>query len=338
MLSQKRYRVSREIESNEKELVKLQRNFAALQRDVVKLDALLSENKGVQTELANSNVLMETEFLRKLKDEELESIKTQTTVEEVVDDKKRMLNEVVDAERQVLQWEKKIQLAEEIKHAIVDPDGEGETAAMQKEIHRMELRLVQLARQRELLIQEMERAVERRGDINLRSKVASRSKEEGTRTAVQKQLRDLASKIKQGNRDANAAESEVQAMAEEAEMTSVAVQEREIALQEMDDALQDLGRAYEGKRSNRDASSSEIIYYQQLYKHISSIRDKGKTMKKSPETYNKEIEAKTQQLQSLNNITEYLAENNPQLRSSLAPIQQVIGLRLSGGANLLEKL
>lgn len=339
VLSQKKYRISREIESNEKELVKLQRNFASLQRDVVKLDTLISENRGVQESLANSNVLMETEFLRKLKDEELVSIKTQTSIEEVVDEKKRMLDDVVDAERQVLQWEKKIQLAEEIKAAIVDPDGEGETAAMQKEIHRMELRLVQLNRQRELLIQEMERAVERRGDINLRQKVASRSKDKSTRTAVQKQLRDLQSKIKQGTRDANAAEAEVQTMVQEAEMTSVAVGEREGALQEMDDALQDLSRAYEGKRVTRDTASSEIIYYQQLYKHISSIRDKGKTVKKSAEQYGKDIAEKTQQLKSLNNITEYLAENNPQLRSSLAPIQHVIGLRLQqGGANLLEKL
>ena len=338
VLSQKKFRISREIESNEKELVKLQRNFAALQRDVVKLDTLISENRGVQTDLANSNVLMETEFLRKLKDEELVSIKTQTTVEEVIDEKKRMLDDVVDAERQVLQWEKKIQLAEEIKAAIVDPDGEGETAAMKKEIHRMELRLVQLNRQRELLIQEMERAVERRGDINMRQKVASRSKDKSTRTAVQAKLRDLQSKIKQGTRDANAAEAEVQTMVQEAEMTSVAVQEREVALQEMDDALQDLSRVYEGKRATRDAGGSEIVYYQQLYKHISSIRDKGKVVKKTPEQYSKDIADKSKTLMSLNNITEYLAENNPQLRSSLAPIQQVIGLRLQGGANLLEKL
>lgn len=266
------------------------------------------------------------------------SIKTQTTVEEVIDEKRRMLDDVVDAERQVLQWEKKIQLAEEIKAAIVDPDGEGETAAMKKEIHRMELRLVQLNRQRELLIQEMERAVERRGDINLKQKVASRSKDKSTRTAVQSKLRDLQSKIKQGTRDANAAEAEVQTMVQEAEMTSVAVNEREVALQEMDDALQDLSRAYEGKRATRDTSGSEIIYYQQLYKHISSIRDKGKTVKKTPEQYSKDIAEKTATLMSLNNITEYLAENNPQLRSSLAPIQQVIGLRLQGGANLLDKL
>jgi chromosome segregation ATPase len=339
VLSQKKYRIAREIETNEKELVALQRNFASLQRDVVKLDTLISENRGVQESLANSNVLMETEFLRKLKDEELASIKTQTLVEETLDEKKNLLNEVVDCERQVLLWEKKIQLAEEIKAAIVDPDGEGESAAMKKEIHRMELRLVQLNRQRELLIQEMERAVERRGDINMRAKVASRSNDDSTRTAVQKQLRDLQAKVKQGTRDANAADADVKALGEEAEATSVAVQEREMVLQDMDDTLQDLSRAYESKRSGRDTSSSDIIYYQQLYKHISSIREKGKTMRKTPEQYRVDVDVKTKELQSLNNITEYLAENNPSLRSALAPIQQVISTRLSGnGAGMMDKL
>ena len=50
----------------------------------------------------------------------------QADIETKIDEKNRLLQDVLDAERAILQWEKKIQLAEEIREAIVDPDGEGE--------------------------------------------------------------------------------------------------------------------------------------------------------------------------------------------------------------------
>ena len=330
VLSQKKFRISRDIEQNEKELVHLQRNFAALQRDVVKLDTLISENKGVQENLSNSNVLMESEFLRQLKEEELHSIQTQSEVHAVTDDKTRILNDVVDAERQILQWEKKIQLAEEIKAAITDPDGEGETDAMKKEIHRMQLRLQQLNRQRELLIQDMERTVERRGEITHRAKVTSRSNDTSTRTAVIKQIRDIQSKIKQGQRDARAVETETTQLEQEHTALSNANENNAQMIQELSDKSEDMDRDYHQKRMQRDQAVQNVVYFQQLRTHISNIRDKGKTLKRSKEQYTDAIEKQTTQLQALNNIAEYLADNHPQLQAAFAPIQLAIGSKLSG--------
>jgi len=276
VLSQKKFRISRDIEQNERELIALQRNYAALQRDVVKLDTLISENKGVQENLSNNNVLMESEFLRKLKEEELFSIQTQAEVHSVTDDKARILAEVVDAERQILQWEKKIQLAEEIKAAIFDPDGEGETDAMRKEIHRMQLRLTQLNRQRELLIQDMERSVERRGEITHRAKVTSRSNDTTTRTAVLKQIRDLQQKIKQGQRDAKMVEAETRQLEAEIQGMSTEKANNGQMIQDLADKSEDLDREYHSKRQERDQALQSVVYFQQLRQHVSKVRDSGK--------------------------------------------------------------
>jgi len=330
VLSQKKYRVSRDIETNELELKTLQRAYASLQRDVVKLDTLISKNKGVQESLSNGNVLMETEFLRKLKDEELVSIQHQADIEATIDEKNSLLQAVLDSERGILLWEKKIQLAEEIRAAIVDPDGEGEASAMKKEIHRMKLRLVQLNRQREVLIQDMELAVERRGDINLRKKVATRSKDPNTRTAVEKQLRDLKSKIKQADKDAKAVEVDVSELKEEEENGQLTIEERQSQVQGMNDEMEDLSREYEVKKSQRDASATEIIYFQQLYKHISTMREKGRVVKKPRETLAKAIGEKSNQLQILGNVVEYLAENNPPVQPALEPIRAAIDSRITG--------
>lgn len=54
--------------------------------------------------------LMNVTLSGKLKEEEMLSIKKQAELEELEEDRTRQLNAIMDAERQILQWEKKIQL------------------------------------------------------------------------------------------------------------------------------------------------------------------------------------------------------------------------------------
>lgn len=65
-------------------------------------------------------------------------------------------------------WEKKIQIAREMKEAVDSDVGQAEIRAMKAEIHRMHVRHDQLMRQQEKMIQDMEKAVYRREAIILR--------------------------------------------------------------------------------------------------------------------------------------------------------------------------
>ena len=49
--------------------------------------------------------------------------------------------EIVEAERQILLWERKITLEKEMQEALDPTIGQTEIVAMRMEIHRMELRL-----------------------------------------------------------------------------------------------------------------------------------------------------------------------------------------------------
>ena len=71
----------------------------------------------------------------------------------------------MEAERQIMLWEKKTQLARETKAAVDSEVGQGEIRAMNAEIHRMQVRYSQLMKQQEKMIQEMEKSVSR-CDIN----------------------------------------------------------------------------------------------------------------------------------------------------------------------------
>lgn len=76
--------------------------------------------------------------------------------------------EIVEAERQILLWERKIQLEKEMQDALDPTIGQTEIVAMRKEIHRMNLRYEQLRKKQEEMIKDMERSVFKRETIQLK--------------------------------------------------------------------------------------------------------------------------------------------------------------------------
>ena len=78
------------------------------------------------------------------------------------------MHDIIESERLVMLWEKKIQLAKETAEALNPNIGAAETKALGKEIQRLKAQLVQMRKQQELLILELERAVGRRESVALR--------------------------------------------------------------------------------------------------------------------------------------------------------------------------
>ncbi len=89
-------------------------------------------------------------------------------IENIKIEKDKMGEEVIEAEKQVMLWQRKIHLEQEMQQALDPSVGELETTAMKKEIHRMQLRLEQLKRRQEQIIVEMERAVYKRDSIQMK--------------------------------------------------------------------------------------------------------------------------------------------------------------------------
>jgi chromosome segregation ATPase len=108
--------------------------------------------------------------MEELKQLERESVTLSANIEEVKSNKASLMDQIVNVERQALLWEKKIQLDKETKEALDPTVGQAETQSMEREIHRMSLRLEALKREEERLSIEMERAVNKRSSIELRFK------------------------------------------------------------------------------------------------------------------------------------------------------------------------
>lgn len=167
ILTQKKIRLNNLYASHLGEVKELRKMIKAMHTDMAKLNDLISKNTSLQGELANNTYTMEAEFMAKLKGLELASVQTDAQIAQLKDEKETVFQEIVEVEKQVMLWEKKILLERETQEALDPQYGQPEIKGMEKEIHRMKLRLQQLQRAQEKMIVEMERTIEKKEHIKL---------------------------------------------------------------------------------------------------------------------------------------------------------------------------
>merc|ERR1712110_1283172 len=97
-----------------------------------------------------------------------ESIKLENQITQLKEQKSDILIEVIEAEKQILLWERKYQLEKEMQDALDPTIGQTEIVAMKKEIHRMQLQYELFRKEQEKLIKDMERSVFKRETIQLK--------------------------------------------------------------------------------------------------------------------------------------------------------------------------
>merc|ERR1711904_603834 len=140
ILQQKHLRTEGGWEGQKKEISDLRLDVKQLQYEMDKLNTSIASHGKKQDDLTNTNQNMETEFVRKLKDIEQNCLETENEVDTLKLEKDAMMEEIVEAERQVMLWERKIHLEKEMQEALDPSVVQAETTTMKKEIHRMELR------------------------------------------------------------------------------------------------------------------------------------------------------------------------------------------------------
>eukprot|EP00931_Biecheleriopsis_adriatica_P068499 TRINITY_DN42438_c0_g1_i1.p1 TRINITY_DN42438_c0_g1~~TRINITY_DN42438_c0_g1_i1.p1 ORF type:complete len:886 (+),score=330.43 TRINITY_DN42438_c0_g1_i1:115-2772(+) len=197
VLEQKKLRIEGQLESQQKEIRELELNMKHLRFDMDRMNSAVVKNESKSNELANSNQMMETEFVQKLKEIEQRCMDMERNVAAVKDEKNQMNQDILESERQVLLWERKITLEKEMQAALDPNVGQSDAAAMKKEIHRMELRLDQLKRRQEQMIIEMERAIHKRDTIALKLEPkAKKSKSASSASNVKRQVQSLRNNLK----------------------------------------------------------------------------------------------------------------------------------------------
>ena len=179
ILEQKRMRVDRNIGLSQKDISSIKKGIHGLHLDMSRLNELIHSNTGLHQKLANENYALETEFVEELKEMEQESVKMESEIKILKDQKKELLQDIIESERQLLLWEKKIQLEKETQETLDPSVGVSEGAAMEREIHRMRLRYEAIKRDQDRMVNEMERAVMKREVIAQKYKKNPSAKKSG---------------------------------------------------------------------------------------------------------------------------------------------------------------
>ncbi|CAD7929853.1 unnamed protein product [Amoebophrya sp. A25] len=168
ILEQKKTRSDREVEVAMKEVKQLEASVKELKHDMDRMNAGMAKYDEQAAKLQNDAEVAEMEFVAKLKGIESSCTKMESHIEAIKMEKEQMAEETIEAEKQIMLWQRKIHLEQEMQQALDPSVGEVETTAMKKEIHRMSLRLDQLKRRQEQIITEMERTVQKRDVIQLK--------------------------------------------------------------------------------------------------------------------------------------------------------------------------
>ncbi|KAL7752512.1 Coiled-coil domain-containing protein 40 [Sorochytrium milnesiophthora] len=319
VLSRKKIMLNAHFEREEKELKERQRNIRALQNDMIKINTLLSKQATTQAHLEEHNLGLEHEFRNRLKDAELECMRLEESVYTLRDEKERAIAGLIETERQIMQWEKKIQLAKETQAALDPNVGAQEIKEMKLEIHRMELRFASLQKVQERLIGEVERSVVRRETIAYRSRSKGKAQSQAT---LNKAISEIHKKLKATLNDLREADFEMDALLDQQQKLRAQQEEIQRHCDELAKKEGALHADIDIKIERKAKNFSEISFYQKKGKRYETIKaDKYVYHIKDEEARRTEMERQIERLKKIEEIVGYIGKDfGDEARDAVATI------------------
>ncbi|KAJ9514439.1 hypothetical protein QJQ45_012419 [Haematococcus lacustris] len=225
VLVQRRRRLETTYEGHTREVKSLNTGMARLHVELQRVNGLIASNASAREALAEDNLQLETRIAGDLHDMEIESARLQSQIEESRQSKRDVLSEMVEVERQVMLWERKLLLEKEMREVLDPTVGQDVVGEMKKEIHRMQLRHGELMRLQEKLIADMEKALSKRDLIGLKGRATvARAKQAAppgasakevsslTRGQLDKAVQDLQRSVRDTEQELAATDARLQAL------------------------------------------------------------------------------------------------------------------------------
>ncbi|KAG2423494.1 hypothetical protein HXX76_015242 [Chlamydomonas incerta] len=256
VLFQKKRRLEQQLEGQDKAIKGLTSAMGRLHVDLTRVNGLIASNAAARAALAEDNFNLEGRIMGDLRAMEQEAARLNSQIEEGRGTKRDTLAEIVEAERQIMLWERKIQLEKEMQEVLDPTVGQDVVAEMKKEIHRMQLRHTELMRLQEKLVSDMEKALMKREIISVKGRAtAAKSKSSTpagsatassrvspaasvasstlTRNQLDRATADLAKSIKETEREIGATEQRLGALEQQRGAVSEAVAAADGACQQL---------------------------------------------------------------------------------------------------------
>ncbi|XP_039860621.1 coiled-coil domain-containing protein 40 [Simochromis diagramma] len=312
-----------QIESEHREEAELEKSSKMLKRDQLKLNMLLSKKGQLSQALQQENAVMETDFIHRLKDAEREAVKMQMKVEKTQEEKERLLNSLVEAERQIMLWEKKTQLVKEMRSAM--DVGQGESHTMKAEIHRMEVRLSQLMRQRECLLRESEATVARRETIVLRKEAMMRnSLKQATQGDLSLSIQGLQRKIREAHKQVVEYEQVIGELQKQKESLRDRIAQRKTHLTELCSTSYILDSDFVNLQDTKERNLGHLVALQSRAKRLRTVCEGSYRALSTPESVEAALQRQTDRLHAISTILHRVCEEFPQHQGALRRLSRAL--------------
>ncbi|KAF4080287.1 hypothetical protein AMELA_G00168700 [Ameiurus melas] len=274
ILQQRTLQTKSQIEQEERGLVEIERHSKVLKLDMQKLHSLLNQNTQLRQELEQSNILMENSFIHRLKDAERESVEMQLRLEKLQEEKEGLLNSLAEAERHIMLWERKTQLARETRSTVDSEVGKEDMHTMKAEIHRMERHYSQLLKQRERMLREMEAAVARRENIVTRSEAQTRKdNKHTTRTYLQNTLQNLHRNILQTHKQAEECDGMITQRQQEQSSLSARLREKQMQITDGNNVSSAHIDELNNMQETRERNLTQLLALQSQVKQLQAVKE-----------------------------------------------------------------
>eukprot|EP01063_Lacrimia_lanifica_P035963 TRINITY_DN699_c0_g1_i1.p1 TRINITY_DN699_c0_g1~~TRINITY_DN699_c0_g1_i1.p1 ORF type:complete len:897 (+),score=492.25 TRINITY_DN699_c0_g1_i1:69-2759(+) len=288
ILTQKRIRLTSNAATQQKEIRRLDSEMETMHLQQKKLNDLLSKNAQVQEALANDNYNIETDLVERLKQRKREAVEIEDKIFAIKEHKKTIMNEILDAERAVMFWEKKIQIAKETELALDPMVGKEEINRMKREIYIMEQRLGNLRKEQKRRVEDMEKQIDHRDVLRTKGQAVQASTASGqkgkTKATLQKENQRLVNELKAKKAEAQKRDQQIKDCLANTERTAMEIERVTAELQDLDGQLQDLQVDANAKNLERVKAANEKERRQQTLQRLLDAQDQQYQLQAPPET------------------------------------------------------
>ncbi|NXU35919.1 CCD40 protein, partial [Drymodes brunneopygia] len=330
IMQQRKLRVENEIQQEIKEQKDVERHMKNMSNDLVKLNMLINKNNSSVEELQNGRIVTENEFVQSLKAAEKESVEMQERHSQLIEEKERLLNSLVEAEHQILLWEKKFQLAKEMREATDSLFEQGEIHDMKTEIRRMQVCYGQLLKQQEVLIRAMEMNVSHRETITNWAEAQSKAeKKHGTKKDFQNKKQELKKKIMETRENIYECNQTMQELEETHESLTDSFSGKKQELSQLQAETDSLSLDMECLQNEKRWNLLELVAHQAHQKQLQALREgKYKAVCRNEQACTNQQEKLQGRLETINNIVQQIQEEQPQHERALQWLRHSLGSRL----------
>ncbi|NXK12498.1 CCD40 protein, partial [Herpetotheres cachinnans] len=330
IMQQKKVRTENEIQQETKEQKEIERHMRNMSNDLIKLNVLINKNSSSCEELQYGNIIAENEFVRSLKAAEKESVEMQDRHSQLTEEKERLLNSLLEAEHQIMLWEKKIQLTREMRAAVDSEAGQGEIQAMRTEIRRMQVRYGQLMKQQEKMIRDMEASVSRREAIAIRGEGQNKTdKKRITKSDFHRKKQELKKKISETQKNAQGCSETILELESTQASLSAAFSEKQQELCRLQAESHGLDSDAECLRNKKRWNLLEIVALQTRQKHLQALKEgKYVPLCRTEQAWRNQQRKLQARLQTISAIVHQIQQEHPQHHRALQWLTHCLGSRL----------